>query len=237
MATIKLGPLVQDLRGKLVNQVFGVWKAGTAYVRAAANVIANPNSAEQLRVRATLEAFAKLWLGLTAEQKTAWENVGQNNPRYYTHSNSILSIIKGSKAKQISGENAMIQANVLAKSVGATTPILTPAGAVPAAPPDIVVAFVAGTMTVTWGDVPNATADDYVRIFIASKQKKFHDQEVGYALATAKTFSASKYIGAKGGEVSFTIIAGKEILVQLDTVNKATGFASMPSQTVLAVIA
>lgn len=71
MARAVLGPILQDLRGKLGNAVYDNYK-GVHIVRSMPSYINNPQSEHQILARAAMTAFVEAWKGLTLDQKQLW---------------------------------------------------------------------------------------------------------------------------------------------------------------------
>lgn len=79
MASIKMGNIVVDMRGKISGNVYSRNKGG-AYSRVRV-VPSNPNSSFQAAVRANFTTNSQAWRGLTDAQRTSWRQAVGNFPR------------------------------------------------------------------------------------------------------------------------------------------------------------
>ena len=240
MARILLGPDVIDKRGRQANQVYSTWKSGMAYVRNIATVIRNPRSALQQARRTLMALLGRAWQTLTKEQQNQWNSVALTNYRggaTMGGQGGIKNLIKGSGEK-ITGSNAFMQANQLARMVGGTAIIAEPLVHTPApnAPPDVTVTDGTDKITVAWGDIEGVMPSQFVRVYIADHQNRFHRQFIDFAPGSAKTMNINQVRGVNGDMLPMSFINGDEVIVQLDTVDQATGWASPASQTVQHVI-
>ena len=239
MARILLGPDVIDKRGRQANQVYSSWKSGMAYTRNIATVIRNPNSARQAAKRDLVGTLSRQWQTLGKTSQAKWNLIAAVNYRGgqgMGGAGGVKDLIKGS-ADKITGINAFVQNNQLAQDVGATAIITDPLPHTPAPnAPVIAVADGIGKITVTWDDILNVTPSQYVRVFIATHQKRFHKQLIGYASGAAKTLDITEVRGQNGEMVPIDFFNGDEVIVQADAVDQATGWASPPSKTVQHVI-
>lgn len=77
MATIKLGQVVADIRGKVGGAVFSRNKGG-AYMKAYTKPV-NPNTPEQAAVRGLFGTLMSDWRALTAAERETWK---KNAPSY-----------------------------------------------------------------------------------------------------------------------------------------------------------
>ena len=79
MASIKMGNIVVDMRGKISGNVYSKNKGG-AYSRVRV-VPTNPNSSYQAAVRANFTTNSQAWRGLTEAERTSWRQAVGNFPR------------------------------------------------------------------------------------------------------------------------------------------------------------
>lgn len=79
MASIKFGNIVVDMKGKISGNVYSKNKGG-AYSRVRV-VPTNPQTSYQVAVRSRLTDFSQAWRGLTAAQRTGWNNAVVNFQR------------------------------------------------------------------------------------------------------------------------------------------------------------
>ena len=233
MGKALLGPYVQSLSGKVVNQVFvRSKKTGMSYVKALP-VGVTSNTARQSAIRRQTGEFARAWYSLDDENKALWGPVASAN---YRKSSSITikrNLIQGSE-ETISAMNAMMQANSLARDVGASSMILAPQTQTlaPNGVPDLAAAFDGDKITVTWGDILNVMPSQFVRIWIKSFHRKFHLQYSDFAPGAAKTANITEVRGAKGSTITMAALVNSKVLIQVDVVDQDTGWASMPSAVV-----
>jgi hypothetical protein len=239
MAKVTFTGGVQSIRGTIGNMVYKLWKTGVTTMQNKPTAVRNPGSARQGEVRELLANMAKRWLqNLNDTQRSAWETLASKGPYRTNREGGTRAVIRTNN-NRYSGKNAYVIYNTLAASVGQTTPIDDPDlhNVAPLEPTAPAAAYAANKITVTWGDIPNVTADDYVRIWIASASGDFHKQFVGYALATAKTYDITAVRAGNGDSQLISKFAGSNVYVQLDTVRKTTGTASAPSSALVVAIA
>ena len=232
MAKIKLGPNVMDMRGKVGQLVYSIWKSGVSYMRQAAEVVRNPASAAQVAVRGIIRALSSEWKALPESSQAQWGLVAAKGATRKNPEGGIRALINTPEGK-MSGFNAFVEANELAKSVGQTVTIQAPVLTTPPPnmPPDLTATFDGAKVTVTWGDIPGVTADQYVRVWVYSEQKMFHKQLIATALGSAKTVNITQVRGENGVLIDMAVFANSAVLIQSDTVGKTTGWASNPSAT------
>lgn len=109
MAKIKFSSLVSDIRGRVGEVVYSVWKTGVNYVRSTAKSIQNPQSPEQAHVRARLTECAKYWYDtLTQPQRDTWNTYASTLPKYTTGPGDIIK----KSAGIMSGYNAFLRNNL-----------------------------------------------------------------------------------------------------------------------------
>jgi len=232
MAKIKLGLHVFDMRGKVGNMVYSIWKSGMNVIKLAAQTVANPCSEKQIAVRNALSALAKVWKTLTSSQQTLWENLAQTRANRTNPEGGIRVIIRTPEGK-FTGFNAFVEANSLARTVGASADIVDAQLATPApnSPPTLAASYDGTKITVTWGDIPGVMPSQFVRVWLFSEQKLVHKQMVDFAPGAAKTMNITTVNGAKGGAIDIAVLQGTAMLIQADTIDQATGWASNPSRT------
>jgi len=79
MARVILGPLINDIRGSIGNQVFDNY-GGVHIVRAKPSYTTNPQSAQQTIVRTATAVFVSAWQSMTLAQQQAWVEVAATFP-------------------------------------------------------------------------------------------------------------------------------------------------------------
>jgi hypothetical protein len=218
---IKLGPILQDARGKLGSVVFSVWKTGKQYVRQTANIIANPNSTDQSAIRANMEMLSKYWYGtLTQDQRDGWATWALTKPGMGTGSGSIRDLIKGNTGI-MSGFNAFCMANqwVYTGDPAASVVEDAPLGATPPTPPlSVTPIWTTPNLVVTWNGPDVKKTGAHCRLWITCRERGVHKQLIAVALATAGTISIAAVKGALGASIDL-INAPGHYLVQMDTVD------------------
>lgn len=200
MARIKMSSLVSDIRGKIGEVVYSVWKSGVSYVRQTAKVVSNPQSSAQAKIRARITECAKYWKDtLTQAQRNAWEAYAPTLPKYLTGPGDIIK----KSAGIMSGFNAFVRNNLNSFTAGisalgtfiADAPIGVTA-------PDAVASIAAGwdgsanEIDVTWvaGTVPGLN----VRIWLRSTDANIHAQVNQTEAVATLAKSCSQVAAAKG---------------------------------------
>ena len=153
--------------------------------------------------------------------------VSRTNPE-----GGIRVLIKTPKGR-FSGYQAFIQANQLARSVGQNVIIRSPLVgiAAPNSPVQLRASFDGAKLTVQWDDIPVIKTEQYVRIWARSEQKRFHRQIVGIIQGSAKAIDIIEVRANKGVGIAVSTLGNTAVLIQADTVDKSTGWASNPSLT------
>ena len=212
MAKIKLGPNVLDMRGRIGQLVYSIWKGGTSYVRQAVEVVRNPSSPGQNKVRALIRILSSLWKALPESNQAQWGVVAQSGATRKNSEGGIRALIRTPNGK-MTGFNAFIVANELARSVGATTTIEAPQGHVPApnSPPDLALAFDGDKITVTWSDIEGVMPSQFVRVWIYSEQRKFHRQMIDFAPGAAKTMNITEFRAENGTPVEVATLLNSAV--------------------------
>lgn len=232
---IKLGPLITDARGRLGEVVFSIWKTGVQYVRQVANVISNPQSADQMAIRNNLSVNSKAWYDtLTPAQRSGWNDWAATSPGMGEGDGGIYTIIKGNKGV-MSGINAFIMAQQWLISAGLSNVQDAPLGLTPpSAPSSVAASYAAPTLTVTWTEPDIHKVDAKVRIWLASHQLGIHKQLTANALASAATLPITNVKGALGASVAIADYPG-DYIIQMDTVD-TDGTKSPPSNVAFVTV-
>lgn len=230
MARIQLSGLLTDVRGKIGNYVFSVWKAGNHYIRNVASVISNPSSSDQALVRCYMAMLTKYWYDtLTADQRENWNTWALTEPGKGNKDGGVETVIKGNNGK-MSGFNAFCMANMWNRTAGISADVIAvaPLGVTPPTPPlSVAASEAAGTVTVTWTEPITHEADARVRIWGVSREKLMHRQLLATEPVAAGTKDIVSFKGAGGASILFADVVG-HFLIQLDTVDD-TGTKSGPS--------
>lgn len=223
MASIKFGNVVVDMRGKISGNVYSKNKGG-AYSRVRV-VPSNPNSSYQAAVRATFTSLSQAWRGLTAVQRTSWNQAVGNFPR----------INRIGDAHNLSGNALYVSLNKNLADVGisaissAPAPASVTAVAVTTAVADTTLQTLVITLT---GAVPANTS---LKVFLTetlsagvnspgTKLRQIASYGNGDPAAlTLTTPYLAKYgaIGAAGSKVFYEIIPVNETTGQLGASIKA----------------
>lgn len=231
MARIKLGPNIVDIRGKVGEVVYSVWKAGVAYCRKTAAIIANPKSLRQGQVREFVAQYATKWYTtLTAAQRNGWNELAQRLAGLADGSQGGILNMVPKIGGIMSGQNAYIAFNVRAKLSGVAGGDDAPLGEdQPTAPTGVSAVYLAGTLTVTWTEPAIKETGYKVAVWFRSHEKTYHKQSEGaYAISPAAMTQAES---AGGVKMLFTVAAPFNSIVQLQTVNPS-GWASPGSEAV-----
>lgn len=229
-ARIKLGVVLNDIRGSLGEFTYSIWKAGTHVLRSKAAVISNPSSAYQAALRCNMAVLSSAWAGLTAAQQAEWQDWADTKPGMGNGDGGIKNLIKGNGGI-MSGWNAFVLSNQWLKSVNVAAVTAAPlAIASPGAPTEVAAVEAAGTITVTWTDPVGAIAGDKIRVWLTSRNGLIHKQLFDFVAIAVETLAITTVRGAGGVAVPIASYPG-QYLIQLDCVAQ-TGVKSGPSQTV-----
>jgi len=235
MATIKLGSILVDIRGKLQNAVYSTWKSNQPYIRNVATVVRNPSSVRQMAVRSAFSKFGLEWDALLAEDKAMWDALGSLFPARPQKEGGVRQLIPTGPQGAISGINAFVACNVLAADVGQTTTIDKPPAHTSAPKPATIsgATYETGTLTVTWNDIPDVMPSQFVRVWLKSTQRLFGAQRVDFAPGAAKTANITHIRSANGDLVPLANYLGDSVYVQIDVADQASGLGSMASTTLV----
>jgi len=244
MARIEYRGDVQKKLGKDGDVIYSQRRGGSFHSKKVAKKISNPRSPAQ-RAFWELTAFLDdMWNTLTPEERRSWDGAHPYNQRRRQPSElgalELIQISAGIK----SGHNNFIEANMLAFSVGRTTILRRPLNIMPAPRrlQNLQACFDGAKLIVTWDDLPPikklppkteyGETEHFARIWIYSDQRNFHTQYAGYAPAAARSFEITKARG-KGGKVKkLSACRGDMISIQADSVDRSTGWASNPTETI-----
>lgn len=215
MASIKFGNIVVDMKGKINGNVYSKNKGG-AYSRVRV-IPANPQSVDQMAVRASFTGFSQDWRGLTEVQRASWNGAVGNFPR----TNRI-----GDK-HNLSG-NALynsLNRNLFDVGIAALSVAPTPASVDTVAILTNVADNSSQTLVVTLtGAVPAATS---IKVFasptlsagVNSVGTKLR-QIISYPAAQAAALSLTASYLAKFGAIG---AVGSKIFIKIVPVNETTG--------------
>ena len=231
MARIKLGAILQDIRGQLGDQaVYGTWKSGIHWIRQAATAVHNPNTISQAIVRGLMAAKTKEWSKtLTVEQRGAWNAYATNGfgGGAGIGEGSSLDIIKRNTGKY-SGLNAFVMTSNKLVAAGMVPVVAAPIGATPPSMPKNVEQAPAAN-TVVWVEPDVFKLGAFSVIWAKPlKGREFHPQIIGYAQAGSGILPITSIKGPDGIEIFPLLPVGYKILVQGLTVD-TDGTFSGPS--------
>jgi len=82
------------------------------------------------------------------------------------------------------------------------------------------------------GGTQGVTESQYVRVWIRSEQKHFHKQLVGVLPATSAGISIGSVRAVFGNNIEMSFFRNTAVLIQADVVDKESGWASAPSNTI-----
>lgn len=229
MASIQFGNIVVDMRGKVSGNVYSKNKGG-AYSRVRV-VPTNPQTSYQVARRSILTSLSQAWRGLTAANRTSWNNAVQNFRRVNRVGNAI----------SLSGNALYVSLNKNLADVGIAANAAAPA---PESVDTVTVSsFVADTTLQTLvltlgGAVPANTS---VKIFVTETLSAGIDspgtklRQLTYASASdgPGITMTSEYL-ARFGAIG---AAGSKIFYELVPVNETTGQLGAPVKGVITITA
>lgn len=230
MAKIKLGAILQDIKGQLGDQaIYGAWKSNIHWIRQAATAVHNPNSWKQSWIRELWSRYSKRWQTLTSAQQAGWNAYAINGfgGGAKMGEGSSLDIIKLNTGKY-SGLNAYILTNLKAE-VCAITPIdNAPIGATPPSQPQELSGLIAG-WGATWQAPTILDVPCYIIIWIAPRTGNlFHPQFVMVAGAIDLSVPFASIYGPDGADIITEIPSGFKYKIQAYCIN-GNGTFSAPS--------
>jgi len=230
MAKGDLGPYVQSMSGRVVNQVFVRKKTGKVIIRAMPAKVDNPNSGPQSDRRRWMGEFGHYWRHqLTRAEQVRWQTFARAN--YRKDFPAKMMLIQGS-ADEIGGLNAFCQCNMLARDVGNTVLIREPMDReIPNGLPGLNASFDGTKLTITWGNIANLQENHFVRIWLWCTDQCFHRQFAAYAPGGDKTKDITEVRGKRGKPSPLSSKKGTMLLIQADVVDRLSGYASAPSET------
>lgn len=231
MARIKLGVILNDIRGSIGEFTYSIWKAGVHVLRSKAAVIANPMSTDQAAIRCNLANLSKLWYDtLTPEQRAAWSAFALTKPGMGDRDGGIYTVIKGNNGI-MSGMNAYIMVNQWLKSIDQATVNDAPVGLTPPTPPlNVEATWLSPDLTVTWDIPQTAKMNARGRIWMACHQPNMHRQLVAVELTATTTKVITTVKAAQGKDTALADLPGNYVL-QMDTVD-LDGTKSGPSEAI-----
>lgn len=232
MARIKLGAILQDIRGKLGDQaVYTAWKSGVHSIRQMPTAVHNPNSADQLQFRENMSVRSKSWRGLSDEQRAGWGVFAEEGPGGpgQLGEGSSLDIIKANGGV-MSGINAFIFSNQKLEGVGAVAVGDAPIGVISPSQPIIGAVTNDGlNFTVPLTESVVHGVDGLVAVWVKPRfGKEFHPQICAYATNVDGTVDVDTINGVDGNNIYALLPVGYQCLFQLQAVD-LSGRISAPS--------
>lgn len=222
MARIKLGLHVADMRGKVGQLVYSIWKAGVSYVRLAAQVVRNPNSARQADARSCFGRLSRQWMTkLTPMERAAWDDWAGLKPRCAPDQGGARILIKRNRGV-FAGKNAYGMANILLNSAGLPEVTRAPMAAVPpSAPANLAGTFDGTKFILTFTPPRFYKPGAKVRVFCQPERGKyFHRQQAATGFAADGRVEVSSVRGSQGTEIfASRLPAGIYVFFQLDTID------------------
>lgn len=234
MARIKLGPIVTDIRGRVKDMIFSIWKTGVHYIRSSAAIINNPESANQALIRDFMALAAKAWYDtLTDVQRANWNEFAAGLTPQEGDAGGILNLIPQNRGV-MSGFNAYAMCRTMVRKCGIALPGTFNDSPLGQTPPSAVTGLTATWNTpnidLTWVDPITVIEDSMIRIWIRSHENICHRQ-LWYCFALlALGASPSHFRGANGAQIAFVDAPG-HYLFQADCI-QPNGLKSPPSLTV-----
>lgn len=230
MARIKLGVILNDIRGSVGNYTYSIWKAGVQVLRSKASVISNPESAQQAKFRCNMAVMAAAWSALTVAQQAEWQDFADTKPGFGNGDGGIRNLIKGNGGV-MSGWNAFVLSNQWLKSCALAQVTAAPLGvASPGAPTNVAAAWSVNKIHVTWTDPAGIIAGDKIRVWITSRNGLIHKQICRIVADAVAQEDIVSFEGA-GGVTVDTVDYPGDYIIQLDCVTQ-TGVKSGPSAAV-----
>jgi len=202
MARITFGSIVNSVSGSIDEMVYSTWK-GIAYIRKKAITVSNPQSNDQMNIRARMAEVAKYWtMGLTQDERNAWETYAGSIPIPTSGPGDIIKPAKG----PFSGFNAFVRNNVNLfisgqKALGQFLNIAPIGVPPPDAPVDAAGGWVLNAVKVSWtpGTIPGIKVCTWLR----SIDIPFHAQLNQITAVGSGISSSPDFNGAKGNVISF----------------------------------
>lgn len=201
MATIILSPLLVDIRGKVQDCVYSIWK-GRNYIRSRV-IPSNPKSAAQIKQRAIMTAAVTNWQQLHADLVLRWNKYG--TPYRVSGYNSFTDRNASTAAPNGDGSNARMElAAALYPSLARPTPLYWDLAGVTFG------AGAAGEIEVDW-TVGTWTVDDSVYIACWAEAAITYYGAPAVAIAKVAANAGSYFIGGLGNGLAYTcaIVAHK----------------------------
>jgi len=235
-----------EVHGKLGKKIYSVSKLGKPFSRKMPKKKYRPVTPAQREVRDIINFLNEQWKLLSAAEREEWNKAVAFRARRVNPETRSRALIRIPSAV-ISGNNFFVEVNYLARSlpcrqagVGQAEIIKSPpvdmlhhrSLPVPAKPRITEVKFDDGALTIFWSEAATTRPDDFARIWMASKEKKFFKQLAGVGLASAGQMAIKEVKKGRQGILDVSELAGTTVRIQADVVNRATGLASDPSNTV-----
>jgi hypothetical protein len=235
MAKITYGPLVSKISGKLGDVVFSMGKTGSNYVKMRQTKTTNPSSANQSLQRSIFAQLTKAWDALNATQQGVWNTYAANGygKRIVPTGGGAREVIHGNTGRG-GGKGLYIYVNQnILRLAGTAITAPVPNAVIPDPFATLAAICTGGVITVTG---TGAAGTNYGQIWIVGKGKLPHRQIAFDGLiGSAMTFYTVN--GGKGTPINLSTLYGQKVYIQAEVIQKSTGLASNPSETVEVTIA
>lgn len=114
MAVVKLGPLINDIRGSIGELTYANWR-GQTVVKKKAPKVTNPSTEAQARVRRALTEISKKWRQLPPGLKAAWDSYARSIAPGGKNEKQASGQLRPYQREMMTGFNAMCAANLIAR--------------------------------------------------------------------------------------------------------------------------
>jgi len=235
MARVILGPLINDIRGSIGNQVFDNYN-GVHIVRAKPSYITNPQSAQQSKVRLSTATFVSAWQSLTLAQQQAWCEVAHTFP---TGKESDAKLSRGGLVTvprgPFSAWNAFLACNMNRYMSGYSTItdvlIVPPVGlSLPEPLKSVSATSSTGSITFSWTYINPGPKNERLEVWIKSNDALVHPQMIYTEARNADGSVTITSVRSRGG--LYIVPPRGTYRLQAQIVDKY-GRTSQPSELVL----
>lgn len=234
MARIVLGPLVNDIRGSVGNQVFDNYN-GVHVIRAKPSVINNPQTEAQMFVRFVLSILTVEWQNLDLDEQLAWKQLTIYFPQGKASdaklsSGGLITTPRG----PFSGWNCFLANNMnrFISQYPVVPAVLTfpPIGEeMPEPVRNLSAVAATGKITVSWTYLLPGPSTDYLQIWIKSVDAMVHGQVIYTIPKNANGSYTITQVKSRGGLWITPPRGTYKLQAQIIDEN---GFVSAPSRLV-----
>lgn len=221
-----------DIRGKIGQVIYCKRKSGSHYVKAAPQVVRNPNSPAQSVARNSFDELSGMFRRLSDQERTSWGIAAEKGVKRGNPEGGTRALIKTPKGTP-TGKNTFVGTNRLAQSIGQTEIISKAKISVP--PPNgsmnLTASYSDGKIIVRWDNIKDTAESHSVRVWLDCSGEGFHKQLAVSVPAAEGYVDINEVKGAKGKTKSLSTFPGKTVLIQADVVDRSKGIAFHPSRT------